>query len=333
MKKIVTFVLAAAMAVSLAACGQAPQSSLEGYQTSVGVDMNPQSGISIDDDSKAEESKAASSKTDDEPSLSANTVIFKDTQWNSGRMYVYYWSQENDKMVAWPGSEMTEVRGEDNTYSYDLPNGVEYIIFTDDHYQTRDIKWDGKEQKFKNTSQTDVDKSYYVETMDGRSVDTKEIGGSSEKVVDVDKLRDIESNDSFGVRVTKKELEKDYFETAGKYGKDALAFEIENTTGKTVTDVEILVVAYNADNIIMPIKTEEFKTYDIGSLIYSFGNAEKISVDNGEKKKLAVAVTAGEITGIRCIVRSYVSDGKTVENPTANEWERRIFKGDVTDFD
>ena len=107
MKKIVTFVLAAAMAVSLAACGQAPQSSLEGYQTSAGVDMNPQSGISIDDDSKAEESKAASSKTDDEPSLSANTVIFKDTQWNSGRMYVYYWSQENDKMVAWPGSEMT----------------------------------------------------------------------------------------------------------------------------------------------------------------------------------------------------------------------------------
>ena len=299
MKKIVTFVLAAAMAVSLAACGQAPQSSLEGYQTSAGVDMNPQSGISIDDDSKAEESKAASSKTDDEPSLSANTVIFKDTQWNSGRMYVYYWSQENDKMVAWPGSEMTEVRGEDNTYSYDLPNGVEYIIFTDDHYQTRDIKWDGKEQKFQNTSKTDVDKSYYVETMDGRSVDTKEIGGSSGKVVDVDKLRDIESNDSFGVRVTKKELEKDYFETAGKYGKDALTFEIENTTGKTVTDVEILVIAYNADNIIMPIKTEEFKTYDIGSLIYSFGNAEKISVDNGEKKKLAVAVTAGEITGIR----------------------------------
>ena len=314
MKKLFAMLMAVTMLGSLAACGQSAPAN--------------QSSASSSSSHTATEAKTEASK------LSASTVQFKDTQWNSTVMYVYYWSSDNSKMVDWPGKQMKAVTGETSTYTYDLPDGVEFVIFTNGSTnQTRDIKLDGKNQQFRNTSETDVDGSNYVETMDGKSVDTMEIGGSSGQIVDVDKLKEIENSDTFGVKVTKKELEKNYFDTDGKYGKDALTFEFKNDSGKTVNDVEIFAVAYDSNNNILPIKTDDFKPYNINYLIYTFSSNVELSIEDGKSEKLALSITAGDIAGVRCIVKSCTADGKKVENDNANEWVKRAIKGEVIDFD
>ena len=127
--------MAVTMLGSLAACGQSAPAA--------------QSSASSSSSQAATEAKTEASK------LSASTVQFKDTQWNSTVMYVYYWSSDNSKMVDWPGKQMKAVTGETSTYTYDLPDGVEFVIFTNGSTnQTRDIKLDGKNQQFRNTSET-----------------------------------------------------------------------------------------------------------------------------------------------------------------------------------
>lgn len=318
MKKFLTCILAAVMAVSMAACSQPSSVS------------NPESSATDEQTTSA----AASTEpvTEEESKLSPNTVVFKDTQWGSSNIYVYYWAKDKT-MVAWPGSLMDKVPGEENTYTYDLPDGVEYIIFNNDVKQTRDISFDGSVQKFRNTSEVDVDKSYYVESMDGKSVDTNEVGGSSEQVVDADKLKEIETADTFDVQVTKKEIEKDYYDTINKYGKDALVFDIQNNSGKTVSDLDMYVVAYNAENIIMPIKTEQFRANNLDYLIYSFGSKPGVTIAAGKSESLAIRFTQGDIAGVRCIIKSYTADGKTYENNNSKEWLSRVIKGKTIDLD
>lgn len=310
MKKVLSFILIMSFAVFMAACAQ------------------PSSGSDSENSTASEQAAAASTikpATKDETKLSPNTVVFKDTQWDSTNMYVYYWAKDKT-MISWPGQLMDKVSGEEKTYTYDLPDGVEYIIFNIDTKQTRDISFDGSVQRFQNTSEIDVDKSYYVESMDGVSVKTNEIGGSSEQIVDVDKLKEIEVDDTFDVQVTNKEIKKDYYDTINKYGKDALTFEIQNNSGKTVSDLDMYVVAYNADNVIMPIKTKKFKANNIDFLIYSFGSEENVSIDTGETENLAVRFSQGDIVGVRCIINSYVADGKTYENSSAKEWLSKVIK-------
>ena len=310
MKKLLACVLIMTMSVSMAACAQ------------------PASGGNSEGSAANEQTSAAAVTepvTEEASKLSPNTVVFKDTQWGSAKMYVYYWAKDKT-MISWPGQLMDKVSGEEKTYTYDLPDGVEYIIFNIDTKQTRDISFDGSVQRFQNTSEIDVDKSYYVESMDGVSVKTNEIGGSSEQIVDVDKLKEIEVDDTFDVQVTNKEIKKDYYDTINKYGKDALTFEIQNNSGKTVSDLDMYVVAYNADNVIMPIKTKKFKTNNIDFLIYSFGSEENVSIDTGETENLAVRFSQGDIVGVRCIINSYVADGKTYENSSAKEWLSKVIK-------
>lgn len=322
MKKLFSLILAATMLVSFAACGvPAPVSQPS--------ESAPAANSATD---SAKESQSQTSAQDSE--LSANTVQFTDTQWNSTEMYVHYWSTSNDKMVTWPGSLMKPVPGEPGKYTYELPAGVEYIIFNDGSgKQTRDIKYDGTIQKFRNTSETDVDKSYYVETEDGQKVDTNEIGGSSEQVVDVEKLKEIEGKDTFGVRVTNKEFIKDYYDTPGKYGKDALVFDVQNTSGQTVSDITFLVVAYDKNNNILPIKTDNFRPYNIGYLIYTFATADDVTIDNNKTESLAMGASAGDIAGMRCIVMGYKAGGKTVVNKSAAEWLSNAIKGHVIELD
>ena len=46
---------------------------------------------------------------------------------NWSRIYIYYWSDSNDKMVEWPGVEMTVVEG--GIYTANIPDSAQYIIF------------------------------------------------------------------------------------------------------------------------------------------------------------------------------------------------------------
>jgi hypothetical protein len=75
--------------------------------------------------------------TESESGNKAMTVYFDQPYDWMGDMYVYYWSGTNSSMVSWPGKPMTEIGG--GLWYFDLPDGVEYVIFNDGSQQTCDI--------------------------------------------------------------------------------------------------------------------------------------------------------------------------------------------------
>lgn len=75
------------------------------------------------------------------------TVTFTNSHRWSGEIKCYYWSDANTTMVTWPGVAMqnagTNDFGED-LYTFDVPEGVTYIIFTNGTSQTVDIPFAGE---------------------------------------------------------------------------------------------------------------------------------------------------------------------------------------------
>ena len=64
------------------------------------------------------------------------TVYFANTAgWTN--VNVYYWSDSSTSFVTWPGKAMT--LEQDKIYSYDLPAGVDYVIFNNGNTQTKDL--------------------------------------------------------------------------------------------------------------------------------------------------------------------------------------------------
>ena len=64
------------------------------------------------------------------------TVYFENTAgWTN--VNIYYWSDSNTNFVSWPGKTMKLYEGE--IYSYDLPDGVTYVIFNNGSTQTADL--------------------------------------------------------------------------------------------------------------------------------------------------------------------------------------------------
>ena len=64
------------------------------------------------------------------------TVYFENTD-NWSVVNIYYWSSSNTNYVSWPGVAM-KAEGE-NIFSFDLPDGVEYVIFNNGSTQTGDL--------------------------------------------------------------------------------------------------------------------------------------------------------------------------------------------------
>lgn len=92
----------------------------------------------------------------DKPVEYEGNIFFKNTKnWNT--VNIYYWSTIAPKMVEWPGAEMENL-GND-TYGYTLPEGVEYVIFTDGSSQTDDIALDGLNKVYLNGKWVEVDSS------------------------------------------------------------------------------------------------------------------------------------------------------------------------------
>ena len=87
-----------------------------------------------------------------------NTVTFTNSFNWSGTISCYYWSDSNKNMTAWPGKAMknagTNTFGE-TLYTFDVPEGATYIIFTNGSSQTVDIPYSGGEVKFYPLSETD----------------------------------------------------------------------------------------------------------------------------------------------------------------------------------
>ena len=64
------------------------------------------------------------------------TIYFENTD-NWATVNIYYWSDSNTGYVTWPGTAMSPEEG--SIYSYDLPEGVQYVIFNNGSTQTNDL--------------------------------------------------------------------------------------------------------------------------------------------------------------------------------------------------
>lgn len=82
------------------------------------------------------------------------TVTFTNSHRWSGEIKCYYWSDENINLTPWPGIAMqnagTNDFGED-LYTFDVPEGVTYIIFTNGTNQTVDIPFAGEARYYPTT--------------------------------------------------------------------------------------------------------------------------------------------------------------------------------------
>ncbi len=97
---------------------------------------------------------------------SGNKVTFTNSLSWSGTIYCYYWSDQNTAMTSWPGVAMTNSGTNEfsqTLYTFDVPNGANYLIFTNGSSQTVDIKYSGGEVKYYALN-TKTGNGYNVET-------------------------------------------------------------------------------------------------------------------------------------------------------------------------
>lgn len=66
-----------------------------------------------------------------------NYVYFNNTD-NWSTVNIYVWSSTDSNYMSWPGVAMESIGN--NTYRFELPDGVDYAIFNDGSKQTGDLK-------------------------------------------------------------------------------------------------------------------------------------------------------------------------------------------------
>ncbi len=100
--------------------------------------------------------------------VAKNTVTFTNSfSWSGMNIYCYYWSDSNTAMTSWPGTAMTHAgvnEFNEVLYTFDVPDGAQYLIFTNGSKQTTDIKYTGGEIRYYPISQTDSKGNNLVET-------------------------------------------------------------------------------------------------------------------------------------------------------------------------
>ena len=173
MKKVLALLLTLVFVAALAACGNSK--------------TNSEDELSDGTESSKSESVDPVEKDDD---VGENVVLFKiASDWDQ-KINVYYWSDKNENMIAWPGSQMEPTK--DDAYTFELPDGVEYIIFNDcsykddsNYHQTEDIPFDGTVHKYQASDDKDAKGKSYVETWNGDRVQT-EMGEGGEYIDDAD---------------------------------------------------------------------------------------------------------------------------------------------------
>ena len=94
-----------------------------------------------------------------------NIVTFTNSHKWSGTISCYYWSDANQNMTTWPGKAMTNAGTNtfgETLYTFTVPEGAQYIIFTNGSAQTVDIPYSGGELKFYPLSETNSNGHYKV---------------------------------------------------------------------------------------------------------------------------------------------------------------------------
>lgn len=110
------------------------------------------------------ETEATEPVTDPKP-VTKNVVTFTNSHKWSGTIYCYYWSDANQSMTTWPGKAMTNAGTNtfgESLYTFNVPEGAQYIIFTNGSAQTVDISYSGGELKFYPLSETNSNGHYKV---------------------------------------------------------------------------------------------------------------------------------------------------------------------------
>ena len=103
-------------------------------------------------------------QTEPEP-VGKNIVTFTNSFNWGGTISCYYWSDSNKSMTTWPGKAMTKSGTNEfgeTLYTFDVPSGATYIIFTNGSSQTVDIPYSGGALKFYPVSETDGQGHYKV---------------------------------------------------------------------------------------------------------------------------------------------------------------------------
>ena len=320
MKKLIALILAACMLLSFAACGTSPTSKpAEGQPVS-----NPAGTIG---------GKPAE-PVDDYP-ITGNIVYFKDTlDWgkDNAPIYVYYWNSTGVEMVRWPGYEMRSLG--DHVYSYELPDGVEFIIFNrfgdsmSKAGQTRDIPYDGSIRMFQASSKQDEMQASYVTDWDGVEIGSNQIddgSGYNQLIVNTTELVTLEKNDQFEVRITDYELE-----TTNSDAK--FRFTVNNHTDCTLSSVSFFFLAYNEEfhARIIDVGTSAEVGWEDDAYIQEFTTDPGLSLKPGETMEFKLDAAKKTIHGYQAIVSSYTtSDGNEVFNSTAYEWYKHAYTNKV----
>ena len=93
-------------------------------------------------------------------SAASGDVIYFEKPGSWGTPWCYVWSEGSEGAVAWPGTQMTAVQGEDNVYAFTMPGNENRVIFNNgnESHQTVDLTFEGGNKIFK-VSGTDTGKS------------------------------------------------------------------------------------------------------------------------------------------------------------------------------
>ena len=148
-----------------------------------------------------------------------------------------------------------------------------------------------------------------------------------EDLIDLDGLSTIESKDNSKVKITKKEVQKDAVSGFTMRGGDALNLTISNDGDTDVTKITIYIVGYNKNHGLT--KVQPSYSYTIGTVPYvqCFESTET-TIKAGASEKIAIEVDADKFVGVKAIVASYTtSNGKTYENPIAEDWVSSVQLG------
>lgn len=87
-------------------------------------------------------------------------VVYFEKPGSWGTPWCYVWSEGSEGTVAWPGTQMTAVQGEDNVYAFTMPGNENRVIFNNgnESHQTVDLTFEGGNKIFR-VSGTDTGKS------------------------------------------------------------------------------------------------------------------------------------------------------------------------------
>ncbi len=99
----------------------------------------------------------------DPPVPEVRTVTFTNSFNWSGEIKCYYWSDSDTTMVSWPGATMQNAGTNDfgeTLYTFDVPEGATWIIFTNGTSQTVDIPFTGEARYY--PTPTTNDKGHYI---------------------------------------------------------------------------------------------------------------------------------------------------------------------------